>query len=65
MAMVCAGGGAAAIEIPVPQPERDHVRRPDHRAGGQQPSAIVRKDLVVGHDDVADEPTRGEAVQDQ
>jgi hypothetical protein len=28
-----AGGGTAPVEVPVPQPERDHVRRPDHPAG--------------------------------
>jgi hypothetical protein len=43
-------GGATAIKVPVPQPKRDHVRRPDHPAGGQQPGRVMREQLVTGQD---------------
>jgi hypothetical protein len=59
--MVRPGGGTAAVQIPVPQPERDHVGGPDHFAGGQQPGGVAGKELVVG-DDVADKVHSGEQV---
>ena len=60
--MVRPGGGAAAIQIPVPQPERDHVRGPDHPAGGQQPGGVAGEELVVG-EDVLDQADGGEQVR--
>ena len=59
---VRAGGGATAIQIPVPQPERDHVGGPDHRAGRQQTGRVGGKELVVS-EDVADEAGGGEQIR--
>jgi hypothetical protein len=60
--MVRPGGGATPVEIPVPQPEGDDVRSPDHPAGGQQPDGVAGEDLVHGQD-VGDEPGGREQVR--
>jgi serine phosphatase RsbU (regulator of sigma subunit) len=59
--MMCPGGGTAAVEVPVPEREGDHVRRPDHGAGGKQAARVVGEKLVVGQD-LHDEPAGGEQV---
>jgi hypothetical protein len=42
--------------------ERDHIRRPDHPAGGQQPARVIREQLAAGQD-VDDEPDGGQQVR--
>jgi len=56
------GRGSAAVEVPVPQPEGDHVRCPDHAAGGEQPARVSGEELVVGQD-LRDEPACGEQIR--
>jgi hypothetical protein len=56
------GRGSTAVEVPVPEPEGDHVRRPDHAAGGEQPARMSGEELVVGQD-LRDEPACGEQVR--
>lgn len=58
---MCPGGGTAAIEVPVPEREGDHVRRPDHGTGGEQAARVTGEKLVVGQD-FHDEPAGGEQV---
>ena len=60
--MVGPGGGTAAVQIPVPQPEGDHVGGPDHPAGGQHPGGVAGEELVVG-EDVLDQVHSGEQVR--
>jgi hypothetical protein len=36
-----AGDGPAAVELPVPQPEHDHVRQPDRAAGDQERAGVL------------------------
>ena len=56
------GRGTAAVEVPVPERECDHVRRPDLAASGEQTARVSGEDLVVGQD-LRDEPTGGEKVR--
>jgi hypothetical protein len=56
------GTHTTTIQIPVPQPERDHVRSPDHPARCQQPGGVAGEELVVG-EDVDDEMHGGEQVR--
>jgi hypothetical protein len=60
--LVCPGRGTTAVEVPVPEPERDHVRRPDHAASGEQAAGVSGEELVVGQD-LCDEPGGGEQVR--
>jgi hypothetical protein len=53
---------ATAIKVPVPQPKRDPVRRPDHTAGGQQPGRVMREQLVTGQD-VHHQPDGGQQAR--
>ena len=42
-----AGRGAATIEIPVPQAERDHIGQPDRPAAREQRLGVVRERGVL------------------
>src|SRR5208283_4080205 len=62
IAEISVGLIAAAVEVPVPEPEGDHIRRPDHAASGEQTARVSGEDLVVGQD-LHDEPAGGDQVR--